>query len=72
MAKGAILSIVLSRLLTLEKSIENQSKKKHNHRIGSRPFSYVVEEIAEDEMLFKGYEYLVNKAKRYETWTSNL
>ncbi|XP_022866925.1 uncharacterized protein LOC111386691 [Olea europaea var. sylvestris] len=30
-------------------NIVNRSKKKYNHRTGSRPFSYIVEEMAEED-----------------------
>ncbi|KAL2492494.1 Uncharacterized protein Adt_28122 [Abeliophyllum distichum] len=33
-------------------NIENRSKKKYNHRTGSRPLSYIVEEMAEDGSKF--------------------
>ncbi|CAA2986255.1 Hypothetical predicted protein [Olea europaea subsp. europaea] len=33
-------------------NIVNRSKKKYNHRTGSRPFSYIVEKMVEDGSKF--------------------
>ncbi|CAA3003871.1 Hypothetical predicted protein [Olea europaea subsp. europaea] len=47
-------------------NIVNRSKKKYNHPTSSRLFSYTAEEMAEDEMLVKEYEYLIQKAKEHQ------
>ncbi|CAA2979135.1 uncharacterized protein LOC111372767 isoform X2 [Olea europaea var. sylvestris] len=53
-------------------NIVNRSKKKYNHRIGSRPFSYTVEEMVEDGSKFPEVDtFEFAYAGKNKCWTYN-
>ncbi|CAA3002322.1 Hypothetical predicted protein [Olea europaea subsp. europaea] len=54
-------------------NILNQLKKKYNHRTGSRPFSYIVEEMAKDGSKFPEFDiFEFAYAGKNKCWTYNV